>query len=595
MNNISSGMKTISTSIRILGLAVVILFSSCTGNREQRVVILATTDVHGVILPYDFSEQKPLDASLANAYSYIKSARSGNKTVILLDDGDNLQGQPEVYYFNYIDTTSDHINAKAMNFAGYDAATAGNHDIETGHKVYDRLVKEYNFPLLAANAVDIRSGKPYFKPYTIIKRNGIRIAVFGLITPSVPTWLPPELYSGIEFRDMVSTAKEWMPVIKKENPDIIVGLFHSGWDQYENTGRTDGPGYEDGSAAVAVEVPGFDIIINGHDHNILNTKSVNSAGDTLLVLDGGSKAEKLMRADIILGQDKQGKTKTMKLTGKIIDVDRFSPDASFMAEFSDEENKVRNYVKRIVARSEENISTRDSYFGSSPFVDLIHKIQLEITGADVSFASPLSFDVSISKGDVTVGDLFKLYRYENMLYTISMTGKEIKKYLEFSYSQWINKMSGPQDYLLKFRFDKSGKPVISNGRAWLRNQPYNFDSAAGIDYVVDASKPDGKRIRILSFSNGENFDMNKRYKVAVNSYRGSGGGGHLAAAGISDDELGNRLITSTDRDLRFYILKSLEEKKIIKPLALNNWKIVPEEWIKKAKIREWRLLFGRDN
>ena len=162
-----------------------------------------------------------------------------------------------------------------MNFMGYDAGTVGNHDVEAGHSVYDRLVKEYNFPLLAANAVDIKTGKPYFKPYQIIEKDGIKIAVFGLVTPAIPNWLPEELYSGIEFRDMVETAKIWMPVILKEKPDLVVGLFHSGWDRSESEIQNQDPVNENGSAAVAYNVPGFDIIFNGHDHKLANEKFVN--------------------------------------------------------------------------------------------------------------------------------------------------------------------------------------------------------------------------------------------------------------------------------------------------------------------------------
>ena len=570
-------------------LVLVIFLASCTEKPEQKVIILETTDVHGVILPYDFTEKQKLDASLANVSTYVKKTRGENKTVILLDDGDNLQGQPEVYYYNFIDTLSPHFNAEAMNFLGYDAVTAGNHDIETGHPVYDRLIGEYKFPVLAANAVDIKTGKPYFKPYVMIERNGIKVAVFGLITPEVPTWLPPELYSGMEFRDMVETAKIWMPVMKKEKPDIIVGLFHSGWDERDaGTGKA-GSAHEDGSAAVAREVPGFDIIFNGHDHNVVNTKFVNPSGDTLLILDGGSKAEKIARADITFSAG--GKRKTS--TGEIINVDYYRPDPAFVKEFSRQNEVVNKYVDKVIATSEADISSRDSYFGSSAFIDMVHVIQLEITGADVSFAAPLSFDVRISAGPVTVGDMFKLYRFENMLYTMSMTGAEIKKYLEYSYSEWLNTMRSPGDFLLKLRLDKKGKPMLTKGRAWLKNQPYNFDSAAGINYVVDVRKPEGSRVTINSLSNGQAFDMNKSYKVAVNSHRGNGGGGHFTSgAGINRNELPNRLITSTDKDLRYYILKSLESQKIIKPKALNNWKIIPEEWISKAKKREYRLLFG---
>ncbi len=82
---------------------------------------------------------------------------------------------------------------------------------------------------------------------------------------------------------------------------------------------------------------------------------------------------------------------------------------------------------------------------------MIHSIQLDLTGADISFAAPLSFDEKIKKGPVTVGDMFKLYRFENMLYTMRLTGEEILKYLEYSYSEWLNPMKGPGDLLLKYR------------------------------------------------------------------------------------------------------------------------------------------------
>jgi 2',3'-cyclic-nucleotide 2'-phosphodiesterase/3'-nucleotidase len=247
----------------------------------------------------------------------------------------------------------------------------------------------------------------------------------------------------------------------------------------------------------------------------------------------------------------------------------------------------------VIGISAATITSRDAYFGPSAFIDMIHSIQLEITGADISFAAPLSFDVKINKGPVTVGDMFKLYRFENMLYTMSLSGEEIRKYLEYSYSGWLNTMKGPADLLLKLRTGKDGKPTLTNNKAWLKNQSYNFDSAAGIYYTVDVSKPEGARITIKGFTDGRPFDKNKMYKVAVNSYRGNGGGGHFTeGAGIAADELRKRLISSTDRDLRYYILKSIEAKKTISPVPSDNWKIIPEKWVRDAKSSEYTLLFG---
>jgi 2',3'-cyclic-nucleotide 2'-phosphodiesterase / 3'-nucleotidase len=582
-----------SITLTALKCILVMFLVSCSRTLNKSISIIESTDIHGVILPYDFIEKKELNFSMASSYDYIKTVRGKTDATFLLDNGDNLQGQPEVYYYNFIDTLPPHFLSEVMNYMKYDAGTVGNHDIEAGHAVYDRIAKEYEFPLLAANAVDIATGKPYFKPYRIIEKDGIKIAVFGLVTPAIPNWLPSELYSGIEFKDMVETAKKWMPAMLSEKPDLVVGLFHSGWDRSEAKMQQTDNLNENGSAAVAYNVPGFDIIFNGHDHKVANEKFLNSSGDTVLILNGGSRSEKLAEADVTFSSHKiKGKLRK-KMSGQIINVSDYRPDSSFIKKFKTQYKTIDEYVNRVIGNSSETITSRDAYFGPSAIIDMVHSIQLEITGADVSFAAPLSFDVKIEKGPVTVGDMFKLYRFENFLYTMSLSGDEIRKYLEFSYSGWFNTMKGPDDLLLKLRTGKDGNPVLTNGKAWLKNQSYNFDSAAGINYTVDVSKPEGSRIVITGFTDGRPFESDKKYKVAVNSYRGNGGGGHFTTgAGISKEELRNRVISSTDRDLRYYILKSIEQKRSINPKPMNNWKIIPEKWVKTVQPSESSLLFG---
>jgi 2',3'-cyclic-nucleotide 2'-phosphodiesterase / 3'-nucleotidase len=576
----------------LLLLTLILLFIN-SGCKPGSITILETTDVHGVILPYDFVEGQPLSASLASAETYISQLRGKKSSFILLDNGDNLQGQPQEYYYNFIDTVSPHFNALVMNYMGYEAGTVGNHDIEAGHPVYDRLKKQYKFPMLAANAVDLKTGQPYFKPYTIINKKGLKIAVFGLITPAIPTWLPPQLYDGMEFHDMLSTAKKWMPEIQRQKPDLIVGLFHSGWNRSALRDAKDTL-TENGSAAVAYYVPGFDVIFNGHDHNTVNEKIVNAEGDTVLILDGGSRAQEIAQADVVFTDKKIRGKKVKVIKGSIVKLNEFKPDEEFIKRFSSQDSVIRNYVDKVIGESTAAISSRSSYFGPSGFVDMIHSIQLDITGADISFAAPLSFDVSISKGPVTVGDMFKLYRYENMLYTIRMSGSEVLKYLEYSYGGWYNTMKNANDYLMQYRLDKDGKPVLYDGRGRLKNQPYNFDSAAGINYTVDVSKPEGERVQISSFSDRRKFEKEKFYRVALNSYRGNGGGSHLTeGVGLSSQEIRSRLITSTDKDLRYYIIKAIENRRIIGPVPNKNWKVIPEEWVRKAVPRDSVLLFGK--
>ena len=559
--------------------------------------IIATTDVHGALFPYDFVYDKEAKTSLAQVLTFVKQQRENkDQEVILLDNGDLLQGQPVVYYYNFEAVDKPHICAEVMNYMKYDAASVGNHDIETGHPVYDKIVKEFNFPWLSANTINTSTNQPYFKPYTIINRKGIKIAILGLTTPSIPNWLPEKIWEGMVFEDMVETAGKWMKIIKeKEKPEIIIGLFHSGVD-YTYGGRTaKTPKNENASRLVPERVAGFDVVFAGHDHQEYNLEVKDPQGKGVILLDSLSSARAAAVATITLNYDAATKSWKKEIKGKIIDIANYQPDQEFVNTFKNAVEEVKKYVSQKIGIFTETISSRDSMFGDSAFADLIHRVQLEITGADVSFTAPLSFSAAIKKGDVFARDMFKLYQYENLLYTMEMTGAEIKDYLEYSYSRWFNTMKNEDDHLLYFKRDENGNLKRSEryGTCELEYPYYNFDSAAGIIYEVDVSKPVGERISIKSMADGTAFALEKKYKVAINSYRGSGGGGHLVVgAGISKEELSKRILNSTTKDLRYFMMKWIEKNKTITPQTFGNWKVVPTEWWKKAKKKDYNFLYG---
>ncbi len=430
------------------------------------------------------------------------------------------------------------------------------------------------------------TGKPYFEPYTVIKKKGFKIIVFGLITPSVPNWLPESLYEGIRFEGMIETARKWMPVMQEEKPDIIVGLFHSGFGREDNIEDD-----ENSSLAVAVNVPGFDIVMCGHDHNQENKTIKNSDGTSVLVLDGGSRASVLMHANVSFTKTSDGRTEKT-LTGELIPMETLAESTAFNERYKTAGETLRKYTSEVIGRSTASITTRDAYFGPSAFVDLIHQIQLEITGADISFAAPLSFDERISEGDILIRDMFRLYRFENFLYEVKMTGSEVDKYLEHSYGLWLNTMDSKDDYLLKYRTREDNSLQLSNGMARLRNPSYNFDSAMGVSYTVDVTRPEGDRVTVSSLADGSPFMSDSTYTVAVNSYRANGGGGHFNAAGIIHSELDSRIISATSRDLRYYMTEWIRKEGDIDPAPHSAWKIIPEKWVSDARKREMKLLFN---
>lgn len=557
---------------------------SASSEKEVTLKLIETSDVHGCYYPYDFIRRHSVQGSLARVSALVGEMRKtyGDR-LILMDNGDILQGQPVAYYYNYIDTTSVHVVADMLNYMHYDVATMGNHDIEAGHAVYDRWVSQCKFPVLGANIMDVKTGKTYLPPYKVIEREGVKVVVLGMITPAIPSWLPEQLWSGLRFEDMETSARKWVKWIQeKEKPDVLIGLFHAGpeGNKLDNV-------VENGSGDVARRVPGFDVVFMGHDHVRTCQKIINEAGDSVLLVDPANMAKVVADVTVKVVK-KDGKVIRKSVEGKLSSVDRYAPDEAFLKTFEKQYQATADFVSRKIGRINKTITTKDAYFGPSAFIDLIHQLQLDITGADVSFCAPLSFAAEIKEGDIYVSDMFNLYKYENMLYTMTLTGKEIKDFLEMSYAIWTNQMKSPDDHLMLLNEKDKGF-----GR--FKNPSFNFDSAAGILYTVDVTKPQGEKINIRSMADGTPFRMDKMYKVAVNSYRGNGGGDLLTkGAGIPKQDLAKRIVFATEKDLRYYLMKRIEEVKILDPRPLNQWKFIPEKWVEPAAKRDYRLLFGED-
>jgi 5''-nucleotidase/2'',3''-cyclic phosphodiesterase and related esterases len=567
-----------------ISFLLIVFFSGAlfAQTKELDIKLIHTSDLHGRFFSYDMIKDLPTNGGMARICTYVKEQRANYPgRVLLLDGGDLLQGQPGVYYYNYKDTISPHFCAEVMNYMKYDAIALGNHDIEAGHSVYDRWMKQCKAPILGANILR-KDGTNYLQPYKTFVLDGVKVTVLGLITPSIPAWVPEKAWKGLQFDDMEKSARYWMKIIKeKEHPDIVIGLFHSGIIPYQMGGLFN----ENASAEVAKNVPGFDVVLAGHDHAPYCKKLVNVAGDSVLVIDPAEGGFRV--SDIVLHLKMQdGKVVGKCAKGRLIKMKKYAPDVDFQSQFLSQFEKAKAFVNKPIGQFKNSISVRDAYFGPSAFVDLVHKIQLDITGADVSFDAPFSLEGSIDKGKVCVHDMFKLYEFENSLYTIWLTGTEIKNYLEMSYSLWINQMKSPDDNLLLLRRREYDHTIE------FQNYSYNFDSAAGIIYTVDVTKPYGERVSIKKMANGKPFDLNKKYKVAINSYRASGGGDHLTkGAGIPHNALRDRVISTTSEDMRFLIMEWIEKKGTISPKPLNQWKFIPEDWVNAAAEKDKKLLF----
>ena len=512
-------------------IALTAFMASCAP-KETTLTLIEATDTHG-----HYNE-------FANDAHLIKrmKAELGDR-LILLDNGDDMQGTAYQYCSNQ-DAEHPNLVSEVLNYFPFDAVCVGNHDIEAGRKVFDRVYSETKMPVLAANVIDETTGEPYFTPYILLDRDGFKIAVLGLLTPYVVTWVPDRLRPGLRFEQLEAAAEKWVNLIQeKEHPDLMVGLFHSGWEpQVQNLPEDHPLGRENATKWVAENIAGFDLIFYGHDHRARAEKVTNPNGDPVYVLNSGNRAQGLAKAKVTL---KKGQKPQISV--ELISSDGEEKDEAFLAMLQPYLDRAKAYQQREVAELPVNISSDEAFKGPCLWVDEIHRCQFETVEAegvhaDISMAAPLSGGKTIEAGKLTVEDFFTWYPYENSLAVMALTGKEVKDFLEYAYE--------------------------------MKSPIYNFDSGAGLIYQVADKKPMGERIKIISMADGTPFDMDKTYNVVMNSYRSMGGGNHLInGIGWAQEEIKDHVVWQSDRDLRSLFIDWATKKGVLDTEPLNCWKI----------------------
>lgn len=558
-------------------------------SRQRKIKIIFTTDIHGNYFPYDFRHERWGKGSLQRVHGFVaQQCRHNPGGTILIDGGDILQGEPTSYYFNNICSRKYHRVADFCNFIGYDVGIVGNHDIEAGHDVFDNFVEHCNYPILGANVTNRATGLPYFEPYTILHRCGLKIAVVGFVTPAIPHWIPRKIWGDMIFEDIEESAQHWIQHVRQtEQPDFIIGLFHSGMDEGIVT-----PEYKENAVrATAEHVEGFDLILYGHDHASNMEEVETNEGGSVMCINPGCYAHSVAEIDVKFHMNHTtGKVTRHELDARVryIGTLKNMHSEEFHRHFHRDFKEVLQYSEEPIGRFTERVDVTDAYFGSSAYIDLIQRLQLDISGADISFSAPLFFNASIEAGPVKVSNLYNLYRFEDHLYTINMYGCEIKRYLEMSYAGWTCRMTEPDDQMLQI-----GPMKKNPERIGFVNFIFNFDSAAGIIYEVDVTKPEGERVNIISMANGDPFRPFKEYRVAMTAYRANGGGELLTrGAGLTKQDIERRIVDITEHDIRHYLLEYVRQHVTITPQPMNHWRFVPEDWATAAIARERQILFG---
>lgn len=563
----------------LAGIAVTAeAFAARPADGVHRIQVLTTNDIHGRYMDAMYVGGDT-SSSLLTVSEYVKDYRNkyGEDNVILIDAGDCLQGDNAAYYYNYIDTKSKHIYARMAEMLGYDAVVVGNHDIETGHAVYDRIRRTMKVPFLAANAVKTRNGKPYFKEYVILKRGGVRIAVIGFTNANIKGWLAPEIWEGMTFESLVPFVQNTVDkVVRKEKPDAVIVAVHSG------TGPGDGSELESQGRDLLYSLKGVDLLVCSHDHKAYT--EARSDG-TAVLINGGSHCNGLGHGVLEI-TTKDGDVTGKKVHGDLIALDKSRVDTRMREKFRKEYEAVREFTCREVGELAMHMKTRDAYRGMADYINLIHTVCLGVKEADLSMAAPLTYNGYISQGRLIYNDMFTIYPFENQLFVVRMSGQEIKDYLEYSYDGWINTVS----------VDKEGKIVDDvlkiepverqeGGRSWsFVGRSYNFDSLGGAVYTVDVTKPKGERVSITAMADGTEFLPDKEYNVAMTSYRASGGGFIISeGAGIKPSEMDGRTVARYP-EIREMLYRYISGR------GPEAGPITPEEVGRHEVVGKWRFI-----
>lgn len=515
---------------------------------QTTLTLLATTDLHGNVYPFDYLRNAPADRGLAKIATLVKQIRAEQKNVLLLDCGDTIQGTQLAYYDARKQPGRPNTTIAAMNALGYDAMAVGNHEFNFGLDVLWKAKRESRFPWLSANLEQdyVPGSDGYIPPYIVKEAGRARVAIVGFTTPGIPRWEMPENYQGYAFEPIVEAAQRVIPLVRRQ-ADLVVAIVHSGLGRDPQTGRVvgDTPG-ENAAWDLAEQVPGIDVILFGHSHQELSELFVNG----VLLSQPKNWGQSLARVDVQMEHTAGTGWKVIRKHSTTIPVtDAVTADPVILALSQPAHEATQAYLDTVIGTATVALDGTTARYEDHPLVDQIHQVQLEAGQADVSLATLFYTGLHIEPGPVTIRHMAGLYLYENTLYTVEMTGAQLKEALEHAASffpAWPHAGEGP-----------------------LRLPGYNADLAQGVSYVMDLRRPVGDRIRDLRFR-GKPLDPARKLRVAVNHYRYHGGGHYDVFRGLP-------ILWKSGKEIRELLIEHVQKSGRLLAHADGNWRLAPPE------------------
>jgi len=573
--------------------------------------LLETTDIHANLMNYDYYKDAPTDEfGLAKTATLILAARAEVPNSLLFDNGDLIQGSPLGDYVakvNPLKAGDVHPVYKAMNLLGYDAGNIGNHEFNYGLEFLSLSLQGAKFPYVNANIYTTNQAgeavKNYFKPYIILKKDvvgidgkktTIKVGVIGFVPPQVMVWDRNNLSGKVVAKDILATAKKFVPEMKAQGADIIVVLPHSGFG-------ADAPA-DEGAENVAwalSQVTGIDAILFGHSHVVFpapafkGRQGVDLEKGTIhgvAAVEPGFWGNNLGLIDLTVRRtsgrwavvDSRSSVRPIfKVENRVV-VPLAGVNPEVAAAVQAEHEATLAWVRGPVGRTTAPINSFFSLVQDDPSIQLVNNaqkwyVEKNVQGTEweglpvlsaaapfkAGFGSP-TYYTDIPPGTLAVKNLADLYIYPNTLMVVKLSGNQVREWLERSAGQF-NRVD-PEN--------KSAQPLVNPAFP-----SYNFDVIDGVTYQIDLTQPsrydgggklvapDAHRIVHLAFG-GKPIDPTQMFLVATNNYRAGGGGSFPGLDGKS-------IVINSPDENRQVVLNYIVENKVINPSADGNWSFVP--------------------
>lgn len=519
----------------------------------MEITILATSDMHGFILPTDFrSREQNQSFGTAKVASVIKKLKDqATGPVITIENGDFIQGSPLTFYLAKHQATQDPTALmKALDLIGYDVGLLGNHEFNYGRNYLEKMEQATNHPLLCANILD-QSGQSFTgQPYIILEKAGLKIAILGLTTQYIPHWERPEQITGLQFKSALETAKKYVPYLRQQ-ADLVLVSYHGGFERDFETGEpTEALTGENEGFAILQEVSGIDAFITGHQH-----RKIATVVNNVPVIQPGFRGEFVGKINLTVEQANDGQWSVTKAHSELVPVANEEPAPEIVNTFEELSEKVEAWLDQPLGKVEGSMIIEDpneARIKEHPYIEFIQKVQMAASGADISATALFNNEGRGFDRTITMRSVVTNYIYPNTLAVLRITGADLKAALEKSASF--------------FQLTKQGE--IGINPAFLEPKPayYNYDMYEGIEYVVDVSKPMGERITTLNYQSRA-VTADEMYEVVINQYRAVGGGDYEMFSA-------EKIVKEIPVDMTELIANYLQKNSVISATTNQNFQVI---------------------